>query len=114
MKKYLCIAALFGVVACTTIQLIAATITLSWTDNSTNETGFKIEKSIDGAPFLEIGQTLADQKEFIDNGPFLSGVEYAYRVRAFNQAGNSGYSNTASVVWPSIPNAPSAVIIRIQ
>jgi len=114
MKKALAFLGIFALVACSTIQLVAAKITLSWTDNSTNETGFKIEKSIDGAPFVEIGQTLTDQKEFVDNGPFISGVEYAYRVRAFNVAGHSGYSNTASIVWPSLPNAPTAVIIRID
>jgi hypothetical protein len=106
------VACLFA--ACTSIQLVAATITLNWTDNSTNEAGFKIEKSIGGAAFVEVGVVNTDVKTFVDNSVFVSGVEYSYRVRAFNVAGNSGYSNTASLIWPSIPASPGVLLIIIS
>lgn len=101
------------IVACATVSSFASTVTLSWSDNSTNETGFKIEKSIAGAPFVEIGVVNTDVKTYIDDAIFVSGVEYAYRVRAFNAAGNSGYSNTATIVWPSIPVSPGVLLIII-
>ena len=68
---------------------------LSWNDNSDNESGFKIERSIDGGEFIEIGETGPDVAEFIDQDPPL-GADLSYRVYAWNEYGNSGYSNTAS------------------
>jgi hypothetical protein len=72
-------------------------INLAWTDNSSNETGFKIERC-QGAGctnFAEIAQVGANTTTYVDTG-LLPLVTYTYRVRAFNSGGNSGYSNTAS------------------
>ena len=68
-------------------------IDLSWTDNSSNELGFKIERSVDGTNFNEIASVGAGIVTYHDPAP--PGPSY-YRVRAFNAAGNSGYSNPAS------------------
>lgn len=71
-------------------------IFLVWEDNSNNETGFRIELSVGGGPFEEIGTT--DPNE---NAVFVSGLTpgtiHSFRVRATNASGNSPYSNTAVV-----------------
>lgn len=67
--------------------------TLTWNDNSTNETGFRIERSRDGTTWAQIAETAANVTSYVDAG--LSPGAYWYRLRAFNAAGNSGYSNTA-------------------
>jgi len=69
-------------------------ITLTWNDNSSNEDGFKIERSIDGAAYAEIATVGADTSTYQDATVVDSQV-YVYRVRAFNAYGYSGYSNTA-------------------
>jgi fibronectin type 3 domain-containing protein len=74
-------------------------INLSWTDNSNNETGFKIERSTDGVNFSQIATTAANVTTYASTG-LNSGTTYWYRVRATNAAGDSAYSNTASAVAP--------------
>jgi len=69
--------------------------TLSWTDNSNNETGFYIERAPSGSTnFARIGSVAANVKTFQDHP---SRGSYVYRVQAFNATAASGYSNTASV-----------------
>jgi N-acetylneuraminic acid mutarotase len=75
-------------------------IILSWTDNSTNEQGFQIEQSLDQITFSVIADTAAN----IGNYAVLNlypGVNYYFRVCAFNAAGNSAYSNTNSDTTPT-------------
>ena len=48
-----------------------AQFTLSWTDNSTNETGFRIERSSNGTAFIEIntaGATGSEMQVLLTNG----------------------------------------------
>lgn len=75
-------------------------IDLSWNDNSTNETGFKVERKVDSnGTYEEIGvgyyQRSANMTSYSDAG-LEESVTYYYRVRSYNTAGNSGFSNEAS------------------
>jgi galactose oxidase len=81
----------------------ASRIDLSWTDGAANEDGFRIERCMGvmvacaDAGFVQIAQTAPNATSYSDTG--LSAVApYSYRVRAFNSAGNSAYSNTATAV----------------
>jgi len=71
-------------------------IDLSWTDNSSGETGFKIERSNNGTRFSQIAILGAGATTFSNTG-LRRGKTYLYRVRAYNSTGNSAYSNTISV-----------------
>jgi hypothetical protein len=73
------------------------TVTLSWTDFSNSENGFKIERSTDNVTFTQIGTAATNQTTYNDSG-LTPGTRYFYRVRAFNNAGNSTFSNKASVL----------------
>jgi len=70
---------------------------LSWTDNSGNEDGFKIERCQGNGctNFVEIAQVGINTSSFSNTG-LAAKTWYRYRVRAFNSAGNSGYSNIAA------------------
>ena len=72
-------------------------INLSWTDNSSNETGFKIErcKGANCTNYVQIIQVGANVTAFANTG-LTKNTTYRYRVRAFNADGNSAYSNAAS------------------
>lgn len=76
-------------------------INLSWTDNSGNESGFKIErcKNPNCTNFAQIAQVGANVTTFADSG-VVKNTAYNYRVRAFNAGGNSAYSNTAGAKTP--------------
>jgi hypothetical protein len=71
----------------------AARLQLSWMDNSHNERGFSIERRQGaGGTFSVIVTQEANVAFYLDNG-LLPATAYCYRVRAFNDAGQSGYSN---------------------
>jgi PKD repeat protein len=72
-------------------------INLSWIDNATDEEGFRIERC-SGAGctnFTQIAAVGANITGYQNSG-LTASTSYSYRVRAYNSAGNSGYSNVAS------------------
>ena len=88
----------------------AASNVLTWTDNSTNEANFNIERKAEActgtAAFAEIATTGFNITTFTD-AAVTEGVTYCYRVAASNPAGKSAYSNTASRTVPfTVPAAP--------
>ena len=91
-------------------------IDITWTDNATNEDGFRVEQAPGGtATFTEIATVAANTTGF-EQTDLLAETAYSYRVRAYNAAGSSGYSNTATATTraapPAPPAAPSALVAR--
>ena len=72
----------------------AKQIDLQWND-VTGEDGYKIERKTSGTDWVQIAAVGSNVTSKLDKG--LSPGTYTYRVRAFNSAGNSPYSNEASV-----------------
>jgi tartrate-resistant acid phosphatase type 5 len=70
-------------------------INLAWSDNSGNETGFKIERSTNGTAFAQIALVGANVRTYSNTG-LTRGTRYWFRVRAFNASVDSAFSNTAS------------------
>jgi uncharacterized delta-60 repeat protein len=73
-------------------------ITINWTDNSSNESGFKIERkegeSGSYAQFTTVGPNITTYND--STPPLTPNIYYYYRVRAYNATdGNSAYSNEA-------------------
>jgi hypothetical protein len=94
-------------------------INLSWTDNSNNETGFKVERATSsGGPWTQIGTTGAGVSSYSSSGLSAS-TTYYYRVRATNSAGDSGYTAVASATTsagadttaPSVPSGLTATAV---
>ena len=87
--------------ALTATAVARTQINLSWTDNSGDETGFRIErcKNPNCTNFAQIAQVGANVSTFADT-TVSKNTAYNYRVRAFNTAGNSSYSNTAGAKTP--------------
>ncbi len=79
----------------TATAVSGSVIDLSWTDNAANENGFDIERSLDGTSFSAVASVGANATSYSDSG-LVPDTTYWYRVLAFNGAGDSGYSNTAS------------------
>jgi hypothetical protein len=72
-------------------------IRLSWTSNSTNQDGVKIErcKGTNCTNFTQIIIVGGTATTYTDSS-LAAGTTYRYRVRVYNSAGNSQYSNIAS------------------
>src|SRR5207248_754342 len=78
---------------------------LSWSDNSSNETGFIIERSVAGSGVWQaIKTTGANATSYIDS-TIAASTSYLYHVRATSSAaGDSANSNDAPVTIPAAPN----------
>jgi hypothetical protein len=68
-------------------------IALTWADTATNETGFKIERSLDDVAWAQIGTVGSNVPAYAATGLAVA-VKHYFRVRAFNGAGDSADSNT--------------------
>lgn len=82
-------------------------INLSWTDNASNEAGFKIEHSPDGLAWTQIATVGAGVTSYANTG-LAANTTHTYQVRAYNSGGDSAYSNTASTTTFAPPAPPSA------
>lgn len=83
--------------------LSATQVNPSWSDNATNETGFRVERSSNGGKsWSQIAQVGTNVRSFVDT-TVNGGKTYSYRVRAFNDGGNSAYSNLAKLRPPAHP-----------
>ena len=75
------------------VTQVAARLELTWVDNATNETGYKIERKTGVAgTYAEIAVGPANSPSYTDTN-VVAGSTYYYRVRATNAAGDSAYSN---------------------
>jgi predicted phage tail protein len=83
---------------------------LLWMDNATNETGFVMERSVNGGPFTQV----ATRNAFAGTGnisftlptTLTVGNTYTYRVKAMLGTVSSAYSNTATLIL-AVPAAPT-------
>jgi FtsP/CotA-like multicopper oxidase with cupredoxin domain len=88
-------------------------VSLTWTDNAADETGFVIERSDNLGPFVQLALAPA----FVGTGPVLPpyvdatvlpGNTYDYRVAAVNAGGPSNYATLVAPVTIPGPQAPVA------
>lgn len=80
-------------------------IRLNWSDNATNETGYKVERKTDTTNYATIADLPANSNIFLDSG-LTADTKYYYRVSANNEVGSSNTSNetfayTKAVVAPT-------------
>ena len=76
----------------TATALSASQIRLAWTDNASNEQGFRIQRSLNGTSWAEIATRSSNVVTYQDSG-LSPNTTYYYRVLAYNAVGESPYSN---------------------
>jgi fibronectin type 3 domain-containing protein len=83
-------------------------INLQWKDNTTNESGYQIERSSDGGTtWTVLSSALSANSTTYYDARVAAGTSYSYRVRAFNATATSDYSNLANATTP--PLAPTGL-----
>ena len=85
----------------------SARITLAWS-NVAGETGYRVERSVGGGAFAQVGTTGANVVTFT-NTSLTAGTAYTYRVRSYNAAGDSAPSGTAQAT-----TLPAVIRINFQ
>jgi hypothetical protein len=84
-------------------------VDLSWTDMSSNESGFELERSTNGGPFTLL-QALDQNSTSAADSSLARKQRYAYRIRSVNGTGASAYSNVASVLLDGPSGLTSQVV----
>jgi hypothetical protein len=83
-------------------------LTLNWKSNSSIQTGFQIQRKVDGtntwATIATVGPTITTYND----SNLSPGMVYDYQVQATNFQANSAFSNTAVITMPTIPQTPTA------
>ncbi|HEU4882146.1 MAG TPA: S8 family serine peptidase [Longimicrobium sp.] len=92
--------------------LSASSIRVQWTDGSSNETSFPLERAPVSAAgvvgtFGPVATLAPNQVQFTNTG--LAVGSYRYRIRACNAAGCSAWTTTPTVVIPPVPAAPGSL-----
>jgi hypothetical protein len=72
----------------------ASQINLSWSDNANSESGFRIQRSLDGNNWSEIASLGSNVTGYSNTG-LMANTIYYYRVLAYNSVGSSAYSNVS-------------------
>src|SRR5215472_15307245 len=79
---------------------VAGQLTVTWTESSSDVTGFSIERSTGTTgSFAEVKTTGPAVASFTD-GSLADATTYCYRLRAFNDGGYSSYSPTTCGTTP--------------
>jgi transcriptional regulator CtsR len=87
-------------------------INLAWTDNSNNETQFKIERKTGaGGTYAQIATPNANSTTYSDT-TVSANTTYYYRVRANNSAGDSAFSNEANATTPAAGSAVPVIMAQ--
>ncbi len=87
---------------------------VSWSDNSDNEFGNYIERSLDGSNWKRIATTGPNSQSYTDNGLETS-TTYHYRAQAFNGAGVTNYSESSSgTTHVTTTESPTNLMIKYQ
>jgi len=84
-------------------------IDLSWNDNSTNELGFEIERSVLNENYYEKIASLGNNiRAYTDDG-LNPATSYYYRIRSFNEEAFSEYSSVLNVTTVALqpPSSPT-------
>ncbi len=96
----------------TTNPITPTRINLNWSDNSNNETGFRIERKTGAnGSWAQVGTSGANAPRFWDSG-LAPSTTYFYRVYAYNGTGSSSPSNEASGTTPSQTSCSSGLSVN--
>jgi hypothetical protein len=90
------------------VAVSSSQINLYWTDNSSNEDGFEVHRSVNGAPFTLLAPTAPNAVSYSNLG-LSPATSYCYQVRAYRRTGkNTAYSAfSTSACATTAPAAPS-------
>jgi len=86
-------------------------VKISWTDNCSFESGYKIERKTEGGNYILIDSVIEDITNYTDEG-LIYGETYYYRIKAYTNIDESDYSNEllAQTEFPTPTNLSSQLL----
>ena len=70
---------------------------LTWSDNASNELGYRVESKIGATGTYEVLTTLGPNRTAATINSLIEGTQYYFRLQGVNAGGRSAYSNETSV-----------------
>jgi hypothetical protein len=95
-------------------HVIAASWQLTWADNSSNETGFRIERKTGAAGMFSVITTTGPNVTSYNDSTLSDSTMYCYRVNAFNGAGSSPYTPEVCGTTPASPPTTYSLTVSAQ
>ena len=90
-------------------------VSITWVDNATNETGFRLQRSLDlGANWATVWTIYGQNVTATSDGGRASDVTVCYRVIAFNAQSDSPPSNVDCTAPPAAPSGLAATVVDYQ
>jgi titin len=89
----------------------ATKLTLQWQDNSDNEIGFKVEKSLDGVNYTTALVSKVANTTTCSILGLVPSTQYWFRVKAFNAAGDATAGTPVSAFTSGPPAAPTMLTV---
>ena len=86
----------------------AKTLEMSWTDTANNETGYRVQYSVDGGATWYSAGLYGANTESRTATSVVAGRSYTFRVAAYNGAGLSDWLTSDSYTVSTSANVPSA------
>ena len=90
-------------------MISASSIGLSWSDNSSFETGYSVERStVSGTGYVQVATLAVSATNYTDTG-LTGNTSYFYRINAILNGPTVAYSNEASAL--TVPSAPAGFTV---
>jgi hypothetical protein len=86
----------------TATAISTSVIGLGWTNNDATANGILVERSTDGTNYAQIASLGPTDTAYSATG-LASGTQYWFRVRCYNESGNSAYSNADDATTGGLP-----------
>jgi fibronectin type 3 domain-containing protein len=88
-------------------------IEVTWSDNSMNETHFRLYRQLNGGLWVELTRPDRNETSYADTSVVTGPNTYCYRARAKNGMGYSNYSNTECLKY-SKPAKPTGLDVVLS
>ena len=85
----------------------SSTVNLAWTDASSNETGFVIERKVTDGDFAQVATPSANATSHAD-GSLTAGTTYIYQIKSVNGGVSSAWVGPQSATTDGAASAPTA------
>jgi len=95
----------------TSANVLASSITLTWTDHASNETGYSLSRSDSGStgPYNTVASLAADSTSYVDTA--TARQSYYYRLTAINTSNGSETSAASCQTSATVVTSP---VLRLQ
>ncbi|MBI4811154.1 MAG: fibronectin type III domain-containing protein, partial [Ignavibacteriales bacterium] len=97
----------------TSMSITETSLQITWTDNATNELGYRIYRSLlFGGPYSQVDGDLPPNTTTFNDTGLAVNSKYYYRIIPFNNVGEGSYAQIALTTLAVVPSTPSVTVLN--